>query len=68
MHDALSLILGWRLLGGRIPKAQQVSELKLPRQGLLFFTLLPFSPCKDMSACCVCVVGGVSTPTSKYLQ
>ena len=27
MHDALSLILGWRLLGGRVPKAQQVSEL-----------------------------------------
>lgn len=27
MQDALSLVLGWRLLGGRVLKAQQVSEL-----------------------------------------
>ena len=52
MHGNLSLILGWRLLGGRVPKAQQVSELKLPRGGLLFYILLPFSPCKDVSVCC----------------
>lgn len=52
MHGNLSLILGWRLLEGRVPEAQQLSELKLPRRGLLFYIFLPFSPCEDVSVCC----------------
>lgn len=64
MHDALSLVLGWRLLGGRVPKAQQVSELS-SQDRVYCFTSSFLSLLVRMS---VCVVGGVSTSTSEYLQ